>query len=229
MNWPATIILVGVVLGASGAIISGVGALMLQQRNDRLQQDEARLATHRHEAVLAKLTPFESLAKERFPTLSIDDALDHLRRDLSEVRELASRDIPKQLTRQPRDVVVENLRRLQQGPNAPVLVIVDRLNVSSPRVQEFLAQVTTLLSESGIPQQEVTTAGMSASVPPPPPYRIRFAPGMESIARAFAEALRPYITSEPVLTETPNLQRGVYRITVVGEITFLADGSVVVR
>src|SRR5947208_5554285 len=101
----------------SGAVLAALGGLGNWYFGRLEDAAKERRAGERHDFLTAqletigkKLSPFEELAKARFPGVGLDEALSKLRTELAQVRELATRDIAKPLQTSIRERVVTNLR-----------------------------------------------------------------------------------------------------------------------
>lgn len=156
-------------------------------------------------------------------------AITAIKRELVEVRELASRDVPGPLVPELRGRVIKALRTLQRSGRAPGVVIVDRYNDDLPAVRYLLNHLTGILAEARIAYESGATGGVAGITPPPPPYVVQFASGAEDQAHALATALRPFIDSDPVLRESRGLRAGGVRITIVAQVDFRKNGSVILR
>ena len=105
--------------GAVLAALGGLGSWYFGRLEDAAKE---KRAGERHDSLTVqldtigkKLSPFEELAKARFPGVGLDEALGKLRSELAQVRELATRDIAKPLQGSVRESVVASLKALQIG------------------------------------------------------------------------------------------------------------------
>jgi hypothetical protein len=158
-----------------------------------------------------------------------DRTIGQLQKEAAEAKALASRDLPKPPSADLRQRVLDALRNLGLSQNAPTVVILDRYNENSSSARSLMAQLEQFFGDSGIPHQKGTIAGMTGFAGAQPPYQIKFAPGSERRAQALAAALRSFIVTDPILREAAGLPVGAIRLSIVGQIDFHPDGSVLAR
>src|SRR6266403_1801877 len=157
---------VSIFVGAVLAALGGLGNWYFGRLEDKAKD---RQASQRHdtlvgqlntlhndnEVLATKLSPFEELAKARFPGVSLDEALAKLRAELAQVRELATRDIPKRLRGSVRERVVAGLKSLA-GKNRPGMVGLHFLNTGVRSVEQLIAALEPFLGQPRKKQQVST-------------------------------------------------------------------------
>jgi hypothetical protein len=179
-----------------------------------------------NQALLKRLEPFERLARERFPAAPPEEAMEKLRRELSEVRGLATRDVPKPLDVSVRAQVVSNLKKLS---NRPEFVGLHFLSAGSRNSPELIAQIEAIMPDAGLPYQIVDMAGMSAGLPAWTAYSVDHGPTAEAAAHQFAEALAPFLGNPQRFNAVQGLARGRFDVTIAGQPDFKPNGSVTIR
>ena len=178
-----------------------------------------------NEALLKRLEPFERLAQERFPSAPHDEAMEKLRKELADVKNLATRDMPKPLQASVRDQVVSKLRELKNSPS----VGLHFHNTNLRNTEQLFTQLEEILRLGGIKHEVVTLTGMSIGLPAWAAYSVDSAPASETTAKALVVALAPFLGSPKRLNSVQNMPVGRVEISIAGQPDFNPDGSVTIR
>lgn len=232
-----------------GGLLAGVGAYLLQRQQDSQQvryerelRSQAERADERHgalteqlvavqrgnEALLKKIGPFEEIARRRFPELGAEEALERLRRELSQVRDLATRDIPRNLEPGIRSEVIARLRELAQQ-SAPKLRL-QLHNADALNARRFFDELQMLLRGGGIQYEITGGSGRTGSTGSVPPYILSHRPGGEDTARRLISGMAIFLKTEPVIRATDRLPANVLELAFrPQQVDFQAEGSVILR
>ncbi len=150
-----------------------------------------------------------------------------LEQKTAEVRELATRDVPKPVAE---DIERATVSKLQATRATVPHVNINVANLNSQAVQKFFENLLRILKAAGVPHTVKNTIGTLMMSPPPEPYRIVVRPGEEATARRLAEALKPFIVSQPNIVTDAAVAEGTVDLTLQPQaIDFHSDGSVALR
>ncbi|MCK4546134.1 MAG: hypothetical protein KAW17_01720 [Candidatus Eisenbacteria sp.] len=176
--------------------------------------------------VKEQLEPFLDLARDMYPALDVGLALARIRSDITEVRELASRDIPTTPSPEITKKTVLALKEWQSShPDWKVHIYL--LNAGTKNAPVVESVLTQLLNHVGIPVRtpirhyETIIVGRRIC-----PLAIKGAPGLRTTAEEFRDALATYLLGEIHIEEDPEVSHSVAVIALNGEPNFRLDGTV---
>lgn len=173
-----------------------------------------------------RLRPFEDLARSRYPDVAIEEALEKLRKDLEEVKELATRDTPKPPTD---EVTRATLSALQvwRAENPSLRVALNLGNADTPHTEGVLKTVMQFLQKAGVPVEYRNRSGMTGGRNAP--IGMRCAASRRASAEALKAALGNYIQGTAHVISPGGYSESEVEITLVGISKFYNDGRVVLE
>jgi hypothetical protein len=198
-----------------------------------LKQSEKQLATVRdekatiHRELLSYkeiLDPIQKKAVQLYPELETAAALAKLAQDLDTVRSLATRDSYRPLSPNIKQQVVGQLKAIaaEVGTNLTIEVMVENGSVSRQRVAKALVDV---LIEAGVSTKG--PSGMTSffqGVPSTMSFELN--PDDLTLANRIAGAVGLFINQQMEGVNRPKQAHGLFKIHLVGEPLFSADGVV---
>jgi CheY-like chemotaxis protein len=197
-------------------------ARQLKETGERTSTDIKGVQTQL-EKVQSQLEPFIALARQRFPGLDVQEALQRLQGDLKRIEELATRDIPKPPSSTVSNDALTALRAWKIA-NPMILVAGNLGNADTPNAEAVFGSVAGLLKETGILFEYRMRAGMTAGRQAP--IVVKFHPLFENHARGFIAALSGYVQGETRFLPESQRKQNEIEITFVGIPKFLGDGRV---
>jgi hypothetical protein len=227
----------GALLVAGGALASyftGHAVDATREREARARRDELKGRLDAVDAeqrnLVARLAPFENLARQRFPDLPAEQSLAQLLNELRITRELPPPDVPKSPASRAEDAVVRNLRELVQRGEMPTLTV-NVANVGAENVRHVFAALVHMLELAGAPHRVGKVVGTPVALgAPDEPYTFVTRSGDEGAAARLAEAFRPFITSDPAVAVDDSLPAGTVVLAFRPlTIDLHGDGSVGLR
>lgn len=184
-------------------------------------KDERRDLKNKLEEVESTLQPFLALAKQRYPDLKTETALAKLRSDIAAIRELATRDIPKN----PADeVLAEALDSLaswrKTHPAVPVVLSIG--NAATPHAEPVFRTLVDLCHSAKINPKLGWRIGVSSGRIAP--ITVKTSIELRDSATDLVSALKPYVRGSSKVVEN----EGEHQIEVLfnGIPKFSADGRV---
>jgi hypothetical protein len=221
------------ILGGAVVLLGGVGSWYF----GRLDSKETRATIHQLETSNAALTNARDALQKRAD--STDAELRETQRKLdqktAEVRQLAPRDVPRRVADVPKpvapDVERATIRKLQATRASMPQVSINAANVGVRSIQDFFYSLLRILQAGGVQHAVKKVVRLLLSTEAPhEPYKIVARPGEEAVARRLAEALKPFIVSEPSIVTDSSVPAGTVVLTLEPQaVDIHKDGSVALR
>lgn len=171
----------------------------------------------------SKLDPFLELARKRFPDLSAEEALRRLRTELAEVRELASRDIPRDPSPDVAAAAVSALGEWHQRfPSASVRLNLG--NADTPSAEAVFNAVMQLIQHARISHEYHSRSGVTGGRAAP--ITLSHPPGLKPAAESLVRALGTYVVGRTAFQEDGTMPANTFALTLCGVPRFRANGVV---
>jgi hypothetical protein len=221
------------ILGGAVVLLGGVGSWYF----GRLDSKETRATIHQLETSNAALTNARDALQKRADGAEAElrETQRKLDQKTAEVRQLAPRDVPKPVADVPRPVApgVERatIRNLQATRASMPQVSINAANVGVRSIQDFFYSLLRILQAGGVQHAVKKVVRLLLSTEAPhEPYKIVARPGEEAVARRLAEALKPFIVSEPSIITDSSVPAGTVVLTLEPQaVDIHKDGSVALR
>lgn len=190
--------------------------------NEELHRQNTQLTLELGE-LSDKLEPFIQLAEDRYPDDDMDAALQNLRTELADIRDLASRDVACDPSEQVMEITSHALTGWQKHyPDLHIELSIR--NIDRPNVVHVGNNVYNLLSLAGIEVRRGVishfTPGRAAAIVVEA-TRANSEPG-----QALAGALANYVTGSTVIQEDSTLAYDCIRLSLDGWPKFSASGQI---
>lgn len=232
MDWWSICTWIGI-LGGAVVLLGGVGSWYF----GRLDSRETRATIHQLETSNAALTNARDALQKRADRAEAElrESQRKLDPKTAEVRGLAPRDVPKPVADVPRpvapDVERATIRKLQATRASMPQVSINAANVGVRSIQDFFYSLLRILQAGGVQHAVKKVVGLLLSTEVPhEPYKIVARPGEEAVARRLAEALKPFIVSEPSIVTDSSVPAGTVVLTLEPQaVDVHKDGSVALR
>jgi hypothetical protein len=228
------------ILGGAVVLLGGVGSWYF----GRLDSKETRATIHQLETSNAALTNARDALQKRADSAEAElrETQRKLDQKTAEVWGLAPRDVPKPVADVPRpvadlprpvapDVERATIRKLQATRASMPQVSINAANVGVRSIQDFFYSLLRILQAGGVQHAVKKVVGLLLSTEAPhEPYKIVARPGEEAVARRLAEALKPFIVSEPSIVTDSSVPAGTVVLTLEPQaVDVHKDGSVALR
>lgn len=174
--------------------------------------------------LVSRLEPFLEVAKLRHPDIPIDVALNFLLRELSETKELATRDIPKTLDKKIRSDALVSLSKWRKKYNS-YKVILHLDNLQTPNTEQAYQIMIDLLKESLIPYRIARRTYIKIGKPVAP-IVVATSRAQVDIAQELLEAFSPAFSSKVHIQQSDSINEGEIYLTINGIPNFFNDGHI---
>ncbi len=156
-------------------------------------KEERKDLKRKFEEVEGKLQPFISLAHQRYPDLKAEAALAKLRSDITAIRELATRDVPKSPAKEVLAKTLSSLKAWQQAhPTIPVVLSIG--NAGTPHAEQVFRNVVDSCRRANINSKIGMWIGVSSGRIAP--MTIKTNGELKTAAERLVVALAPYIQGQ---------------------------------
>ena len=217
---------VGIVtIGGAGFAAFQFGSQAEVLRQKPLQENIDELLT-RSETLEEKLEPFVELARNARPDLDQDAALENLRQEIEELRNIAAKHEFTPLSAELRAAFINQIRRISVAfAKEEMTVQITHETWSPPTVREYAGQLATLLKDGGLRVRgptQITYFLVTPSSPIEWGYNEADLDRVELLYQAFLTIVHP----NPHWTTASHQKPGSIRIHFGGEMNFEPNGIV---
>lgn len=214
-----TPLLIGAV---SGALIS---LILNESYRHYIPSQELKEMRIQFEEVKSRLDPFVKLAQSMYPDVATDDALQRLKAELDGVREMASRDMPREPTIDVLQSVFTHLRDWQvKYPE--IEVVINLGNGSNKNARLMYEAFLGILDIAGVKSKRGLIAHNTIIMGDFNPILFKSRPGLENASEAFLDCISSYIQGSSSFSYDVEVPPNTLDVTFNGTPKFSNNGSI---